>query len=45
LYAGIYWLVSARKWFTGPRPQGTEAELATIEKGFSQVERTLEKID
>ncbi len=30
-YAGIYWLVSARKWFTGPRVQGTPEELAAIE--------------
>src|ERR1700722_5741050 len=22
-YAGIFWMVSARKWFTGPRVQGT----------------------
>jgi amino acid permease (GABA permease) len=38
LYAGIYWLVSARKWFTGPRVQGTEAELAAIEVGLGGVE-------
>jgi len=31
-YAGIYWLVSARKWFTGPRVQGTPEELAAIER-------------
>ncbi len=30
-YAGIYWLVSARKWFTGPKVQGTAEELAAIE--------------
>jgi len=30
-FAGIYWLVSARTWFTGPRVQGSEAELAAIE--------------
>src|SRR6266568_4943848 len=30
-FAGIYWLVSARKWFTGPRVQGTPEELAAIE--------------
>ena len=30
-FAGIWWLVSARHWFTGPRTQGTEAELAAIE--------------
>jgi amino acid transporter len=31
-FAGIYWLVSARKWFTGPRVQGTAEELAAIER-------------
>src|SRR5271165_3806108 len=34
-YAGIYWLVSARKWFTGPRVQGTPEELAAIEHELS----------
>ena len=34
-YAGIYWLVSARKWFTGPRVQGTAEELAAIERELS----------
>ena len=31
-FAGIYWLVSARNWFTGPRVQGTPEELAAIER-------------
>ena len=31
-FAGIYWLVSARNWFTGPRVQGTAEELAAIER-------------
>jgi amino acid permease (GABA permease) len=30
-FAGIYWLVSARNWFTGPKVQGTAEELAAIE--------------
>jgi amino acid permease (GABA permease) len=30
-FAGIWWLVSAHKWFTGPKVQGTAAELAEIE--------------
>jgi amino acid permease (GABA permease) len=30
-FAGIYWLVSARNWFTGPRVQGSAEELAAIE--------------
>jgi amino acid transporter len=31
-FAGIYWLVSARHWFTGPKVQGTAEELAEIER-------------
>ncbi len=31
-FAGIYWLVSARHWFHGPRVQGTPEELAAIER-------------
>jgi amino acid transporter len=31
-FAGIWWLVSAHKWFTGPKVQGTEAELADMER-------------
>jgi amino acid transporter len=31
-FAGIYWLVSAKNWFTGPRVQGTAEELAAIEQ-------------
>jgi amino acid permease (GABA permease) len=34
-FAGIYWLVSARKWFTGPRVQGNAEELAAIEEELS----------
>jgi amino acid transporter len=34
-FAGIYWLVSARNWFTGPKVQGTAAELAAIEEELS----------
>ena len=30
-FAGIWWLVSAHKWFTGPKVQGSAAELAAIE--------------
>jgi hypothetical protein len=30
-FAGIYWMVSAKNWFTGPKVQGTAAELAAIE--------------
>jgi amino acid permease (GABA permease) len=31
-FAGIWWLVSAKNWFTGPRVQGTEEELAEAER-------------
>src|ERR1700730_9569444 len=31
-FAGIYWLASARNWFTGPPGQGTPEELAAIEE-------------
>ncbi|MHB8470797.1 MAG: amino acid permease [Gaiellaceae bacterium] len=31
LAVGIWWLVSARKWFTGPVREGSEEELARIE--------------
>jgi amino acid permease (GABA permease) len=31
LFAGGYWLLSARKWFHGPKVQGSEADLAQIE--------------
>jgi len=31
-FATIYWLASARKWFTGPKVQGSAAELAAIER-------------
>ena len=34
-FAGIYWLVSARKWFHGPKVQGTAEELAAIEHELS----------
>jgi len=34
-YAGIYWLLSARKWFKGPRVQGSPEELAAIERELS----------
>jgi amino acid permease (GABA permease) len=31
-FAGIWWLVSAKNWFTGPRVQGTPEELAEAER-------------
>jgi amino acid transporter len=32
---GIWWMVSARKWFKGPVREGTDDELARIEAGFT----------
>jgi amino acid permease (GABA permease) len=31
-FAGIWWLVSAKNWFTGPKVQGTPEELAAAER-------------
>ncbi|MCI0687197.1 MAG: amino acid permease [Sporichthyaceae bacterium] len=36
-FAGIWWLVSARKWFKGPRVQGSAEELAAIERELESV--------
>lgn len=36
-FAGIYWLVSAHKWFTGPKVQGTPEELAEIEEELKSI--------
>ncbi|MEY9934007.1 amino acid permease (GABA permease) [Catenulispora sp. GP43] len=33
-FAGVWWMVSARRWFTGPRVQGSLEELETIEEGL-----------
>ena len=34
---GVWWLVSARRWFTGPKVQGTPEELAAIERELGAV--------
>src|SRR5579863_6421726 len=31
-FAGVWWLISAHNWFTGPRVQGSPEELAAIER-------------
>jgi amino acid permease (GABA permease) len=31
-FAGIWWLVSAKNWFTGPKVQGSEEELEAVEQ-------------
>jgi amino acid transporter len=35
---GIWWLVSAKGWFTGPQVQGTPAELLAIERELAAIE-------
>ncbi len=36
-FAGIWWLVSARRWFKGPKVQGSPEELAAIERELGSV--------
>jgi amino acid transporter len=36
LIVGVWWLVGARYWFKGPVIQGTEAELAAIERSVGE---------
>jgi amino acid permease (GABA permease) len=41
-FAGIWWLVSAHKWFTGPKVQGTPEELAAIESELEHIAQAAE---
>ena len=36
-FAGGWWLVSARHWFTGPKVQGTPQEIAAIERELAML--------
>ena len=36
-FAGLYWIFSARKWFRGPKVQGSPEELAAIERDLESV--------
>ena len=45
LYAGIYWLGSARKWVHGPKAQGDLEHLQSIEAEFSHIESELADVD
>jgi amino acid permease (GABA permease) len=45
VFSGGYWLLSARKWFTGPRSQGDEAALERIEAEFEHIEQELAEVD
>ncbi|AIJ23708.1 amino acid permease [Amycolatopsis methanolica] len=35
--AAVWWFASARRWFTGPKVQGTPAELAAVEEDLRAV--------
>ena len=37
LVVGIWWAVSAKRWFTGPKVQGSREELEAIERELSEV--------
>ncbi len=37
LFVGIWWMASAKKWFTGPKVQGTKEELMAIERELSSI--------
>jgi amino acid transporter len=36
-FAGIWWIASARKWFKGPKVQGSAEDLAAIERDLEAV--------
>ncbi len=36
-FAGVWWLASARNWFTGPKVQGSVEELTAIERELAQL--------
>jgi amino acid transporter len=36
-FAGIWWLLSAHRWFKGPQVQGTQEELEAIERELASV--------
>jgi amino acid permease (GABA permease) len=36
-FAGIWWVLSAKNWFKGPKVQGTPEELAAIERDLERV--------
>jgi amino acid permease (GABA permease) len=42
-FATIYWLASARNWFTGPKVQGSASELAAIERELNLEEVAAEE--
>ncbi len=36
-FAGGWWLISARRWFTGPKVQGSAEELAAVERDLGTI--------
>ncbi|WP_042386569.1 amino acid permease [Streptacidiphilus melanogenes] len=36
-FAGVWWAASARKWFTGPKVQGSAEELAAVERDLGGI--------
>jgi len=36
--AAVWWVVSAKNWFKGPKVQGTPEELAAIERELEMAE-------
>jgi amino acid transporter len=38
ILVGLWWVISARKWFTGPQVQGTPEELREIERALEAVD-------
>ena len=43
LLFGGWYLISARKWFKGPVRQGSDEELAAIERTFGEAARPLRR--
>ena len=37
IVTGLWWIISAHKWFSGPKVQGTPEELAAIERELEEV--------
>ncbi|TMD29288.1 MAG: hypothetical protein E6I94_06935 [Chloroflexi bacterium] len=40
LFAGGWWVLSAKNWFKGPKVQGSDEELAMIERDLEMAETT-----
>ena len=40
MFVGLWWAVSAHKWFKGPKVQGTPEEILAIERELERLEHT-----